>query len=139
MANTLLIVEDNPIVREWLGVILEREGYFVILTANGREALDYLRKYPTPSLILLDMLIPRFDGWWFLKQYRRDSSLAAIPVVIMTGIDVASQEWSLALGAVGLLRKPFEVDQLLKQVRRHCGTARPVVSFSITRKKTTVS
>ncbi len=120
MAKPVLIVEDNPITRERLSAILEREGYFVVSTADGRAALDYLRKYPMPSLILLDMLIPRFDGWWFLRQYRRDSSLAGIPVVIMTGIDVASQEWALALGAVELLHKPFDVSQLVETIGRHC-------------------
>jgi len=57
-----------------------------------------------------------------LNQWKRSQSQAAIPVVIMTALGIASPEWAASLGTVGLLRKPFEIDALLEMVRRHCGS-----------------
>lgn len=121
---TLLIVEDDPIAREGLVTILRRAGYSVVAMADGREALDYLRGEPLPALILLDMLLKGLDGWTFLREKECEPSLAPVPVVIMTGMMSANLEWANALGAVGLLRKPIEVEVLLEEIRCHCGPAR---------------
>jgi two-component system response regulator MprA len=115
--GTLLIVEDNEVVRARLAVVLRRAGYAVALAANGQEALSALRGGLRPDLILLDMLLPVADGWRFLER-RRQPALAAVPVVILTGLGVASPEWATALGAAGLLRKPAETEALLREVRR---------------------
>jgi two-component system response regulator MprA len=117
-SGTLLIVEDNEVVREGLAVVLRRAGYAVVPAANGQEALAALRGGLRPDLILLDMLLPTVDGWRFLDQRRREPALAAIPVVILTGLGVAGPEWASSLGAAGLLRKPVETDELLREVRR---------------------
>src|SRR4051812_2934602 len=87
-ARTLLVVEDNAITREGLAVVLRREGYAVVTAANGREALDCLRAGSAPALILLDMMMPAHDGWWFLEKRRRDPWLASAPVIITTGVGV---------------------------------------------------
>jgi two-component system response regulator MprA len=118
--ETLLLVEDNEVVREGLAVALRRAGYAVALAGNGQEALSALRGGVRPDLILLDMLVPVVDGWRFLEQRRREPALAAVPVVIMTGVGVASAEWAAGLGAAGLLRKPVETEELLREVRRCC-------------------
>jgi two-component system response regulator MprA len=116
--GTLLLVEDNEVMREGLTVVLRHAGYAVTLAANGQEALSALRGGVRPDLILLDMLVPVVDGWRFLEQRRRQPALLAIPVVILTGLGVASPEWATALGAAGLLRKPVETEELLREVRR---------------------
>lgn len=117
---TLFIVEDNAIVREGLAIVLRRVGYDVTVAKDGREALDRLHRGPKPALILLDMILPGLDGWMFLKERKRDVCLAAIPVVIMTGIGSASLEWAKSLGAAGLLLKPIDVEVLLEEISRHC-------------------
>jgi CheY-like chemotaxis protein len=122
-SGTLLIVEDNEVVREGLAVVLRRAGYAVALAANGQEALAALRGGVRPDLILLDMLLPAVDGWRFLEQRRQEPALAAIPVVIMTGLGVAGPEWAASLGAAGLLRKPVATEELLREVRRCQGWA----------------
>jgi CheY-like chemotaxis protein len=119
VAGTLLVVEDNEVVREGLAVILRRGGYTVALAADGQEALAYLRRGTRPDLILLDMLTPVVDGWRFMEQRKREPALAAIPVVITTGLGVASAEWATSLGAVGYLRKPVETEELLREVSRY--------------------
>jgi two-component system response regulator MprA len=118
--GTLLFVEDNDVVRQGVTVVLRRAGYAVALAANGQEALSALRGGVRPDLILLDMLVPVVDGWRFLEQRRREPALAAIPVVILTGLGVASSEWAAALGAIGFLHKPVEPEKLLREVRRCC-------------------
>jgi len=72
-----------------------------------------------PDLILLDMIMPVQDGWQFCHQKQRDESLAPIPVVIMTGLSIVSDEWESSLGGTALLRKPIDVPALLETVRRH--------------------
>ena len=121
MANeTILIVEDNFIQREGLAMALRQRGYSVLPAADGQEALD-LMKCSRPDLVLLDMLIPKedADGWWFLKQRRKNPRLALIPVLITTAMTVASKEWANSLGAVELVRKPIDPEPLVHTIE-HC-------------------
>lgn len=119
LLRTILIAEDDAVTREGLATILLREGYGVVVAAHGQEALDYLQSQPAPSLILLDMLMPVLDGWLFMKQLRQTPGCADIPVVVVTGMTVASPEWTKALGAVALIRKPVNVLVLLDTIRQH--------------------
>jgi CheY-like chemotaxis protein len=118
---TLLVVEDNEVVREGLAVVLRREGATVALAADGKEALACLRSKPPPDLVLMDMMMPGVDGWAALAETKRDPVLATVPVLIVTGLGVANAEWAASLGAAGFLRKPVETDALLREVRRCCG------------------
>jgi CheY-like chemotaxis protein len=120
--KSLLVVEDNDVVREGLAVVLRREGYQVALAGGGEEALDYLRGEPLPDLILLDMLMSGVDGWEFLQRRRQDPTLAALPVIIMTALGVASEEWATSLGANAWLHKPVEAEDLVAAVRRCLGS-----------------
>lgn len=72
------------------------------------------------NLILLDMLLPEMDGWRFLRQLFSDKAIADVPVVIVTALGIASHEWALALGAVGLIRKPIDTHELLKEIGARC-------------------
>ncbi len=116
----ILIIEDNVITREGLAVVLQREGYTVAGVGNGQEALGFLRNSPAPNLVPLDMMLPVLDGWSFLAHYKQNTALTAIPVLILTALSVASPEWALSLGAVGVLRKPIDVEPLLKAIQRYC-------------------
>ncbi len=116
--ETILVAEDNPVERERLAVVLRQQGYTVLTAGDGAEALKLLQTGPAPGLILLDMLMPGCDGWQFLDRRKPSPALAAVPVVLVTGVAEADDEWAAALGAVGLLRKPFDVDALLAAVRR---------------------
>jgi CheY-like chemotaxis protein len=119
----LLVIEDNELAREGMAKVLTRRGYAVVTAADGAEALERLRDGLRPVLILLDMLTPGVDGWHFLAERRREPTLAAIPVLITTGLIVAAPEWAASLGAAGFLRKPFDVEDLIREVGRCCGQA----------------
>ena len=116
--KTILIVEDDAIARAGLSSILNQVDYHAVPVANGQEAMDCLQAGLAPDLILLDMILPVFDGWKFLEQRQKHRTLSRIPVVVMTGLGIASEEWASSLGAVAFLRKPIDVAFLLDTVRR---------------------
>jgi two-component system response regulator MprA len=113
----LLIVEDNDVAREGLAVVLRREGYRVVPTANGEQALQQLRGGPRPDLILLDMLMPVLDGWHFLSRLGREGPQPPVPVIIVTSTNL-TREWADDHGCHGFVRKPVETERLLEEVRR---------------------
>jgi CheY-like chemotaxis protein len=119
--NTILIIEDDIIQREALAIELRQQGFTVITVEDGNEVLKRLYSGFLPNLILLDMLIPRggCDGWWFLQQRQLTPELAAVPVLILTALSVASEAWATSLGATGLVRKPFDAETLLAEIRHH--------------------
>jgi CheY-like chemotaxis protein len=116
--KTVLVLEDNRIQREGIAAVLRDKGYEVELAENVTEAWRYLRGDPLPGLVLLDMMLPGVDGWQFLNQLTRDPALAHVPVIIATGLGIASKEWAASLGAAGLLRKRFDAVQPVLEVER---------------------
>jgi CheY-like chemotaxis protein len=116
----VLVVDDTADVRESVALLLRGEGYNVDRATDGREALRCLRRGGRPALILLDLMMPRMDGWAFLREKSRDPALADIPVVILTSADDEHHEAAAVLGADSFLQKPVGADDLLGAVRRYC-------------------
>ena len=104
--KTLLVVEDNAIEREGLAAVLRQEGYSVISAANGKEALDRLNGGPIPDLLLLDMMMSEIDGWQLLKMLRGRPELLALPVVIVTGLEIATWNGRARLARSGWSASP---------------------------------
>jgi CheY-like chemotaxis protein len=113
--RNILIVEDDPDIREGVAELLVLDGYEVAMAANGLEGLHLLAQLGVPCLILLDMMMPVMDGPEFLARVKADPVLHACTVMIMTASHV-----QLPPGAAGLLRKPFELPELLAAVRQYC-------------------
>ncbi len=121
--KTILIVEDEEVARVGLATILQADGYEPVTAVNGREALEKFQAGFRPDFILLDMILPEFDGWRFCAHRQEGWGKAAdVPFAIMTGLSIASDDWATAMGAVALLRKPLDVDTLLETIRRHVST-----------------
>jgi CheY-like chemotaxis protein len=116
-APLVFVVEDDASARCALATILDGAGYHVRSVVDGQQALDTLRAGCRPDLILLDMLLPRIDGWDFLDAIRQWSKPVKVPIVIMTGTCL-SHEWAHAHGCAGFVRKPLEGDAVLEEVRR---------------------
>jgi DNA-binding response OmpR family regulator len=112
------VVEDDPDVGEIMEMILDAEGYGVLRAQDGREALDQLRE-AAPCLILLDLMMPGMNGWEFRSEQLRHDELARIPVVVMTGAGDDSAKVA-ELNAAAYIRKPVELDELLRVVANHC-------------------
>jgi CheY-like chemotaxis protein len=114
-----LVVDDDPDLREAITTALSDEGYRATGVGSAREALTLLREETTPSLILLDVMMPGMDGWEFRLELQRQPATAQIPVVILSGHrDV--RDVALALGAADYLRKPVSIESLLEVAERYC-------------------
>jgi CheY-like chemotaxis protein len=120
VGKTILIIEDDELSREGLASVLRLEGCTPVLTADGKNALDYLKTSSAPDLILLDMLLPIMDGWSFLQCRKHDPGIAAIPVLILTGVPAASQGWAESLGAKCVVKKPIQVQHMIEEVKKYC-------------------
>jgi CheY-like chemotaxis protein len=113
---TILVVDDDRGAMEALSDILEYEGYHVQRAQDGLQALEHLQtNRPYPNLIILDLLMPVMDGWEFRSRQKQDPELARIPVLVVTAIGATA-----GIDAAGVLRKPVDVDALLRMVARHC-------------------
>jgi CheY-like chemotaxis protein len=110
----VLVVDDDVTVRQLLRRMLEAEGYTVVEADNGRAALARLDDV-SPSLILLDLMMPVMSGWELREQMLRDPSMAAIPTIVITGDTRASQR-TAQLQAAACIAKPFEISDLLAAV-----------------------
>ncbi len=114
---TLLVIDDDRLTREDLALLLHRAGYRVVAVPDGEKALRYLHDGRRPDLILLDMLMPGVDGWRFLEELRHWSRPLQVPIVVITGT-ILTPEWAAQNGCAGLLRKPFDLDELLEEITR---------------------
>ena len=116
---TILIVDDEPDLREVVAELLEMEDYAVLQAANGQLALDVLAATGPPCMVLLDLMMPVMDGYEFLNRLRADDRYRELPVLMLT----AHFSATAPPGTVGLLRKPVDIAELLKLVARHCPAA----------------
>jgi CheY-like chemotaxis protein len=107
-APTVLVVEDEPAIREVVADLLEDEGYAVRQAADGLEAIDEL-EVDAVDLVLSDVRMPRLDGPALARRLRRHGS--AVPVVLMSAVDV-----EVNLPGVRFLPKPFDRDHLLHAI-----------------------
>jgi CheY-like chemotaxis protein len=107
--KTILIVDDEPDLRDALAQILRDEGYQIETAATGLEALDKLRWGLRPMVILLDMQMRVMTGWDFRKEQQRELALAAIPVVAMTAGHWKKQDLS---DFAARIEKPIDIDRL---------------------------
>lgn len=119
-SRKVLVVDDDLDIRETLVELLEDEGYMVDTAADGEAALGQLRDAAEPSVILLDLMMPRMDGFAFLQELRGDPRLAALPIVVLTAGRKIDQD---ALGVPCLLPKPVGADELLAALASQCTRA----------------
>ena len=119
--QTILIVEDERDIASQIQLELEDEGYRVSTAANGIEALESLERQPLPDLILLDLLLPKMDGWQFLRNWRELEGTAQVPVIALSAVSYRG-----APGATAVLPKPINFDVLMTLITqvRHGRPAR---------------
>ena len=116
-ARTVLVVEDEPHIRDLVGLHLELEGWTPELVGDGHVALDRLRARPF-DLVILDIMLPGLDGLTVLKALRRDSKNTDVPVLLLTARREESDKvLGLESGADDYLAKPFGVAELVARAR----------------------
>ena len=122
MSRTILVVDDEPRIREILDAYLRREGYEPVLAATGEEALDLLRRRE-PALVLLDLGLPDLDG---LEVLRRMRAARDVPVIVVTArAEEVDRLVGLQVGADDYVTKPFSPREVVARVTVVLRRARP--------------
>ena len=115
-ATRILVVEDEESLADTVRYNLEREGYAVAIASDGRTALERFRR-DTPSLVILDLMLPEMSGLDVCRQIRQISN---VPIIMVTAKDSEADKVSgLELGADDYVTKPFSVRELVSRVRAH--------------------
>ena len=119
MAYKILVVDDEPTIVRLMEFILARQGHEMLIAVNGEEALQKIRAHQ-PDLVLLDIMMPRIDGYEVAQQLRADPKTAALPVIMLSA---KAQEEDIRRGAeVGVdayVTKPFSPEHLVQVVTEH--------------------
>jgi excisionase family DNA binding protein len=112
----VLVVDDDPHVREFVRINLELEGYSVREAGSARDGLEALEEQP-PELILLDVMMPEMDGWEMLR--RAQERHGAVPVIMFSGkVDDRAADDAESRGAQGFIGKPFDPQQLIESTKQ---------------------
>ena len=132
MASRVLIVEDEPDIRELVVHHLKREGYQVSAAASGEEALRQVQA-AAPDLVLLDLMMPAMGGLEVCRRLRQDPATAGLPIVMLTAKgDEVDRVLGLEIGADDYVVKPFSPKELLARVRAVLRRSRPAEGTAAT-------
>ncbi len=118
----ILVIDDSITVRKIMEATLRRQGFSLQTFADGVEALQWLHKYPTvvPSLVYLDICMPRIDGYEIARALHSRHHLAAVPIVMLSGRDgVLDRVKGRLAGARGYITKPFRSEEILIETLRY--------------------
>ena len=123
--KTIMVVDDEERLRSLLRAYLSQEGYRVLTASNGQEAL-HLARHEKPDLIILDVMMPKMDGYEFMRQYRAEGDS---PIIILTArVEEADAVAGLEMGADDYVTKPFSPRVLAARIRavlRRAGQVAP--------------
>lgn len=118
MAKKILLVDDEETIREPLAEMLVRQGYEVFMAEDGKKGLEEARK-KKPDLVLLDVNMPRMNGFEMLQELKQDKKTAEIPVFMLTSRNSAED---IAAGITGFaekyIPKPFDFNELLSEIQK---------------------
>src|SRR5215510_7684285 len=128
MASRVLIVEDEPDIRDLLTFHLERDGFQVARAGTGTEALRQVRLSP-PDLLILDLMLPEMDGLEVCRRLRADAATTTLPIIMLTAKgDEVDRVVGLEIGADDYIVKPFSPKELIARVRAVLRRSRGPVS-----------
>ena len=121
--HVVLVVDDDPGIRETLVDLLGDEGYQVVTAMNGVDALDKLNapSQARPCVILLDLTMPFMNGHQFFVEQQQNQALASIPVVVISADGALRKKAALFGGEY--LSKPVRIERVLEAIARHCAAA----------------
>lgn len=119
----ILVVDDEPSIREALALVLEGEGYDVVTASNGREAIERIEQR-RPDVLLLDVMMPVMDGLTACEVIRSTTPVKSLPIVLMTAAPDFARKSGVACRWDAFVEKPFDVAVLLDAIERATTAAR---------------
>jgi CheY-like chemotaxis protein len=117
-SKMVLVVEDDPDIREVLEEMLDAGGHHVLTASNGKEALGVLDRVQAPCLVLLDLMMPVMSGFAFLEELTRRPDKERVSVLLISA-NAQVEQVARGTGVVGFVRKPFDLDNVLAIVDDH--------------------
>ena len=119
MAKTILLVEDSPAHLKLMESALEGLGYEIITAGDGEKALEQVERW-RPDLVLLDVVLPKKNGYQVCRQIKSEPATRSIPVIMVSSKTQDSDRyWGMKQGADGYLTKPFQPKELADAVANH--------------------
>ena len=119
LERTAVVVEDDQIIVKLLEHMLTRNGFEVQTALNGKEAVAFMENLPAPTLVLLDVMLPYFDGFELITKIREHATWKEVPIIMLTA---KSQEQNIVRaldkGANDYVVKPFRPGELMSRIRR---------------------
>ena len=119
LSKSVMLVDDNFVLREAMSQVLGCDGYRVTTASNGADALRRMNGHHKPDIILLDLNMPVMDGPTFRRQQQQNQDLAGVPVVLLSSAEDVAEK-ATSLGAETYLQKPVDTARLLDVVHRLC-------------------
>jgi DNA-binding response OmpR family regulator len=120
-SKKILIVDDEVDLVETIRFPLEMEGYTVLVSYNGEDALNQARR-ERPDLILLDLMLPKLDGYKVCRLLKFDEKFKHIPILMLTAkTQQKDKSMGMETGADEYITKPFDMEELMKKVRSYLG------------------
>jgi len=117
--DKILFIEDEPTLQKAVGEILGQEGFEVLSALDGEAGLELIKK-EKPDLVLLDLILPKKDGFTVLKEMKEDENLKDIPVIVLTNLEgMGDVERAMSLGATTYLVKAnYELDDVVTKIKK---------------------
>jgi CheY-like chemotaxis protein len=117
-SKKVLLIDDEKLLRITTSMLLKHHGFEIITAENGEQGIELVYKH-TPDTILLDVMMPDMDGWEVLRRLKTDEKTCSIEIIIFTACDMPVPDDILErFGNFTILKKPFQIQQLLQLVAR---------------------
>jgi CheY-like chemotaxis protein len=124
LCKKILVIEDNDDIREAITGVLADEGYETDSAENGREGIEKLRFATSPTLVLVDLMMPSMNGWEFLDEQKKITNPLGHKFVTISAVSATqSMEDPTPLNTDGAIKKPIRLEELWATVTKYCGPA----------------
>jgi DNA-binding response OmpR family regulator len=121
-SRAVLVVEDDPEINELVGAYVQIAGFDYVRALNGTQAVEKARQNHL-ALIVLDIMLPDFDGFEVARRLKNENATRSIPIVMLTALDREDyRQRGKSAGAVDYLTKPFDPERLLEAIRENAST-----------------
>ena len=119
-APRVLVIDDEPTIRQILKIGLEAQGFDVSLAPNAQEGMNIVVSDP-PALVILDLMMPQRDGWWFLREMQHHAGRRPLVIVLSARSGQGERLLAHHLGVAEYIVKPFDLDEVVHKVSYRVG------------------